>query len=85
MEQVESHSNREHVIDIRSSSEASSSGSSHNSHSNGLDTLQHEDQPSTSVRASFSEHHFFLLIDRTQVTCHSIGERMGMAVAILVH
>lgn len=52
MEQVESHSNREHIIDIRSSSEASSSGSSHNSHSNGLDTLQHEDQPSTSVRAS---------------------------------
>ncbi|XP_057478491.1 E3 ubiquitin-protein ligase At1g63170-like [Actinidia eriantha] len=48
MDQIESHSNRDHVIDMSSSSETSSSGSSHDT--SGLDTLQHEDRPSTSVR-----------------------------------
>ncbi|GFS35366.1 C3H4 type zinc finger protein [Actinidia rufa] len=48
MDQIESHSNRDHVIDMRSSGETSSSGSSHDT--SGLDTLQHEDRPSTSVR-----------------------------------
>ncbi|PSR91808.1 E3 ubiquitin-protein like [Actinidia chinensis var. chinensis] len=48
MDQIESHSNRDHVIDMRSSSETASSGSSHDT--SGLDTLQHEDRPSTSVR-----------------------------------
>ncbi|PSS17792.1 E3 ubiquitin-protein like [Actinidia chinensis var. chinensis] len=47
MDQIESHSNRDHVIDMRSSSETSSSGSSHDT--SGLDTLQHEGRPSTST------------------------------------
>ncbi|KAE9452268.1 hypothetical protein C3L33_15838, partial [Rhododendron williamsianum] len=48
MERVESHNDREHIIDIRSNSEASSSGSSHDI--NGLDTSQREDRFSTTVR-----------------------------------
>ncbi|PSS01165.1 E3 ubiquitin-protein like [Actinidia chinensis var. chinensis] len=48
MERVDSHDDREHIIDIRSNSEASSSGSSHDI--NGLDTLQREERFSTSVR-----------------------------------
>lgn len=48
MERVESHSDREHIIDIRSNGEASSSGSSQDI--NGLDTLQREDRFSTTVR-----------------------------------
>ena len=47
MDQIESHSNRDHVIDMRSSSETASSGSSHDT--SGLDTLQHEGRPSTST------------------------------------
>ncbi|KAL6980150.1 hypothetical protein U1Q18_021798 [Sarracenia purpurea var. burkii] len=45
MDRVESRSNHEHAIDIRSSCDAPSSGSSH--HTSGLDTLQREDQPSS--------------------------------------
>jgi len=48
MERVESHNDREHIIDVRSNSEASSSGSSHDI--SGLDTLQREDRFSTTVR-----------------------------------
>ncbi|XAR69333.1 hypothetical protein NMG60_11000874 [Bertholletia excelsa] len=48
MDQVEIRNDREHIVDIRSSTEASSSGSSHDV--NGLDTV-HEDLPSTSARA----------------------------------
>ncbi|XP_057494084.1 E3 ubiquitin-protein ligase At1g63170 [Actinidia eriantha] len=49
MERVDSQNDREHIIDIRSNSEVSSSGSSHDI--NGLDTLQREERFSTSVRA----------------------------------
>nr|GMD83837.1 E3 ubiquitin-protein ligase At1g63170 [Ipomoea batatas] len=49
MERPENHSNSEHTIDITSSSEASSSGISHDRSVNDFQQQQTEDQPSTSV------------------------------------
>ncbi|XP_019179421.1 PREDICTED: E3 ubiquitin-protein ligase At1g63170 [Ipomoea nil] len=49
MERPENHSNSEHTIDITSSSEASSSGISHDRSVNDFQHQQTEDQPSTSV------------------------------------
>uniref|UniRef100_A0A5B7A3A7 RING-type domain-containing protein n=1 Tax=Davidia involucrata TaxID=16924 RepID=A0A5B7A3A7_DAVIN len=51
MERPETIIDSEHVIDITGSSGASSSSSSHDRPFNGSDPLQHEDRPSTSVRA----------------------------------
>ncbi|KAI7993299.1 hypothetical protein ACSBR2_040299 [Camellia fascicularis] len=50
MEQVQNPGDREHVIDVRNSTEASSSGSTHDT--NVLDALQREDQSSATTRAS---------------------------------
>ncbi|CAL5429123.1 unnamed protein product [Camellia sinensis] len=50
MEQVQNPGDREHVIDVRNSTEASSSGSTHDT--NVLDSLQREDQSSATTRAS---------------------------------
>ncbi|XP_052210579.1 E3 ubiquitin-protein ligase At1g63170-like [Diospyros lotus] len=48
MERVETLNDPEHIVNVRSSSVASSSGPSHDT--NGLETLQHEDQFSLGVR-----------------------------------
>ncbi|KAL2897713.1 hypothetical protein RDABS01_039495 [Bienertia sinuspersici] len=45
----------EHVIDIRRSIEASSSGTAHDRISNEVDSTQPEDRPSSSARASISQ------------------------------
>ncbi|THG03008.1 hypothetical protein TEA_005697 [Camellia sinensis var. sinensis] len=50
MEQVQNPGDREHVIEVRNSTEASSSGSTHDT--NVLDSLQREDQSSATTRAS---------------------------------
>ncbi|KAK2990919.1 hypothetical protein RJ640_028696 [Escallonia rubra] len=50
MERVENHNASEHVIDITSNSDASSSSSTQDRPYNGLEPRQNEDQPSTSVR-----------------------------------
>ncbi|XP_021758096.1 E3 ubiquitin-protein ligase At1g12760-like [Chenopodium quinoa] len=55
MEQPERRNENEHVIDIRRSLEAASSGSAHDRISNELDSTQPEDRPSSSARASVSQ------------------------------
>lgn len=55
MDQPERRNENEHVIDIRRSLEASSSGSAHDRISNELDSTQPEDRPSSSARASISQ------------------------------
>ncbi|XP_059658055.1 E3 ubiquitin-protein ligase At1g63170 [Cornus florida] len=50
MDRPENHNVTQHVIDITSSIDASSSSSSHDRPFSGIDPLQHEDRPSTSVR-----------------------------------
>ncbi|KAK3010452.1 hypothetical protein RJ639_010661 [Escallonia herrerae] len=50
MERVENHNASEHVIDITSNSDASSSSSTQDRPYNGLEPRQNEGQPSTSVR-----------------------------------
>ncbi|GFS41954.1 hypothetical protein Acr_00g0077290 [Actinidia rufa] len=85
MDQIESHSNCDHVIDLRSSSKTSSSGSPHDAI--GLDTLQQEDRPSIRVRTPVF-----------QTSCSSANEAnsrilsfargwdgMGMAIVVEVH
>ncbi|XP_075107610.1 E3 ubiquitin-protein ligase At4g11680 isoform X3 [Nicotiana tabacum] len=58
MEQANNRSNDEHVIDITSSSDASSSSNPHDRPVNNLLHEQAEDQPSTSTAVPVSQHAF---------------------------
>ncbi|KAI3468281.1 hypothetical protein Pfo_024944 [Paulownia fortunei] len=59
MERADNHSDNEHVIDITSSSDASSSSSSHERPSTGLEQQRNEDQPSTSSRVPIYQPQLF--------------------------
>ncbi|KAK4388903.1 hypothetical protein Sango_2227300 [Sesamum angolense] len=59
MERVDNRSDNEHVIDITSSSDASSSSLSHDRPSTGLEQQWSEDQPSTSSRVPVYQPQLF--------------------------